>query len=104
MVGGTKAAPGIAMEIFVKKKEVFPSGVGSIAGVAAVTCTGPIGLTLEDGAEAARDFLFGFVEADPLAGSGGELHAEGISVELAVTPERLDEQEIDGKPDRAAPV
>ena len=46
----------------------------------------------------------GFAKRDPVAGTGGKLHLEAVSIEMVISLERLDDHEVDRHPDRSTPV
>src|SRR6185503_12263438 len=78
----------------VRLKEVDVAKYGSAAAV----------VLQEDARQPARDLLGDFPERQQSTRSGRTLDLVGVAEVMMKLLQRLDDQEVDGEPDRAAPV
>ena len=78
--------------------------IARIAIVAAMTGPPPVVARKEDGREAARELDGNLAEREPPPRAGRTLDAEFGSLEVVVALQRFDEQIVQRKPDRYAPV
>src|SRR5207237_49095 len=95
---------GVAVEILVEQDQGAPVRVVGPARVIAVAGPASALVGQKNRGQAARQFAGNFMERQRISGAGRALDLEAVAVEVVVAFERLDEEIIDGKPDRSAPV
>src|SRR5688572_24394112 len=99
LVRCTDAAPGVAVEIFMKENVVAEVRVARELLVGREHGT-PAALVLqEQPGQAARQFVRHFGDAEEDAGAGGALDAKIVAVVTVEPPQRLDQEVIDRHPD-----
>ena len=98
------ATASVAVEVFVKLEVVAEVGIVLNKVAVARSRAAPLGVAQKQAREAVREFRRGLVDGDILAGSGGAFDPVVVALVVVEFLHRLDDQEIHGKPDRAAPV
>ena len=99
-----KTAAGFAVEVFVEQNEITPVRVGAVFVNFSVTRALASFIRQKDAREPARKLLRDFLECEHFSRTYWTLYFQLIAIEMVVAFERFDEQVIDRKPDRAAPV
>src|SRR5687768_4772205 len=101
-----RSEPGaaVAVEVLVKWNQVVPVRVGLQAFGPAEDGTAPRLVLQEYPRQPMRDFLGDLPERHHPPGSRRALHRVAVAEVVVELLERLDEQEVDRKPDRSAPV
>src|SRR5262249_55562480 len=95
---------GVAVEILVKRNQVAPVRVGLKARVVAEHRPAANGILQEDSCQSLRELRRNLAQRQHAAGAGRTLDAVAVAEIVVELLERFDDQEIDGKPDRPAPV
>src|SRR5262249_17471656 len=104
LVARTNTRSVVAVEVFVEEDQVAPVLVGLELLRATADGAAAVLVAQEDVVQAAGDLAGGLPERRGPAGAGGEFDAEVVAGEVVELLQRLDEQEVDGEPDRSAPV
>src|SRR6266536_4434737 len=104
LVARSHAAPRVSVEVLVKQNQVAPAGVARVALVFAMAGAPATPVRKEEGREAPRQLLRDLREVHEDARSHRALHSEPVTIEMMVALQRLDEEVVDRKPDRPAPV
>ena len=91
---------GVAVEVFVEEDVVTPVRILGVAGEGAVAGPRPVVIRHEQGTEPLREFVGHAIEVYQLARSGRAFDPEGIAVIAVILAQSLDQQEVDGEPDR----
>ena len=104
LVGGAAAAAGVGMEVLMEEEEVFPGGMGGVAGICAVAGAVAGCVRLKEAAEAAGDLMRRVLQGHAVAAAGGQFDGEVFAVEMMVALQRFDNEIRDGEPNGAAPV
>src|SRR5437879_103663 len=104
LVARADAGAGVAVEVLVEEHEVPPVGVRAPSLDAAVDRSLPTRAPQEDPDKPARELLRDLPERRKRVRPGGELDLERVAVVPVEPLERLDEEEVEGHPDRASPV
>ena len=79
-------------------------GIVGVARVAAVARPAPVGVGQEERRPAGAELVGDLVQVHHAARAGRALDLQLVAVEVVVALERLDQQVVDRKPDRPAPV
>src|SRR5437899_7461976 len=95
--------PGVAMEVFVEEHEVAPVWIALEALDAAEHGTSAV-LTEKNGRQAPREFGRDFPERHHAAGTRRALDGEIAAKVVVELLQRFDQQVVDRKPHRSAPV
>ena len=101
---GAEPGAGVAVEVLVKRDEVVPGRVLGRKAVAGEHGAAAVGALAEDRDEPVGELVGDLGQGELVTVAGGELDGEAVAQEAVVDAERLDEQEVDGEPHRAAPV
>src|SRR5262249_10263655 len=101
---GPDARAIVAMEVLVEGDVVAEVGIAVQPRVASEDRPPPIAAAQEEAGESLREVAGHLGQCRLPAGAGGVLHGELVAQEVVELLERLDEQVVDRKPDRAAPV
>src|SRR6266571_3856553 len=104
LMAGTDAAPAITVEVLVERDVIAPVRIVLKGHVGAKYSSATLLITQKDVREPPREFLRHLPQRQFLAGAGRVFYQEIVAIELLVFLERFDQQEIDGEPDRPAPV
>src|SRR4051794_30211035 len=104
LMAGAAATPGIAVEILEKRNEVFP--VRIVVKHLRITEHGPFAACIakENAGNTMRQFAGHLLQRFHLPRAGRALDLETAAVVTMVFSECLDDQEVDRKPNRPAPV
>src|SRR5437879_12663902 len=94
----------VAVEVFVQPDEVPPVGVGLGLGDAPVNRPSPVRPAQENAGQASGVLGSHVPEGRALIRSGRALDLKAGAVEVVELLKGLDQQIVDGKPDRSAPV
>src|SRR5436309_5234648 len=94
----------VAVEVFVQPDEVPPVRIGLELGDASVDRPSPIRSAQENTGQASGELSRYVPEGRALTRSGRALDLKAGAVEVVELLEGLDQQVVDGKPDRSAPV
>ena len=103
-MAGADACAVISMEVLEEKDVVPPVGVDLEDLGVAVDGAAAAVIAFEDRDHSSRNLGGDFPEVQLLTRAGGALHREVVAEPVVVLLQRLDEQIVDGKPDRTAPV
>jgi hypothetical protein len=101
---GAEAGSAVAVEILVEENEVPPVGIVLELRHSAVYGAFTGAIAKEQTGQASRELLGDSLEAEEVTRARGALHLEIISIIMMELLERLDEQIVNGKPDRPPPV
>jgi hypothetical protein len=93
-----------SVEIFVKEDEVAPMRITGETRIISMTWPAARRVGQEDTRQPSAEFIRDLLEIHYTTGTGGTLDLKRIAVEMMIPFERLDQQIVDGKPDRPAPV
>src|SRR6266571_3275653 len=104
LMAGTDAAPAITVEVLVERDVIAPVRIVLKGHVGAKYSSATLLITQKDVREPPREFLRHLPQRQFLAGAGRAFYQEIVAIELLIFLERFDQQEIDGEPDRPAPV
>src|SRR4029453_19231562 len=94
----------VAVEVFIQPDEVSPMRVGLELGDASVDRSSPIWPAQENTGQASGKLSRYLPEGRALTRSGRALDLKAGAVEVVELLESFDQQVVDGKPDRSAPV
>src|SRR5437667_4307735 len=94
----------VAVEVFVQPDKIPPVGVGLELGDAPVDRPPPVRPSQENAGQASGELRRYVPEGRALTRSGWALDLEAGAVEVVELLKGLDQQIVDGKPDRSAPV
>src|SRR5215475_12999737 len=103
-MAGAEAGPVVAVEIFVEQDEVFPVRIGPEDLEPSVHGAPAVGSGEEDADQAAREVGGDVPQGHEAPGPGGVLDLELAPEEGVEALERLDDEEVHGKPDGPPPV
>src|SRR4051812_2861732 len=98
-MAGAQTLAGVAMEIFVEQNVVAPMRVLCEARVAAIAGAVARCVREEERGQTSFDFAGGFLQGHHIAGAGGTLDLEVVAIKMVVTFQRLNDEEVDWKPD-----
>src|SRR5215470_16053156 len=98
------AAAGVAVKVLVEQDEIAKVRILGIAPLVPVARAAPGGVGQEETRQPAAEIVGGVEQAHAPAKSGGQLDEQVVAVEVVVPLQRLDQEIIEGKPHRAAPV
>src|SRR5437667_4094518 len=98
------APAGIAVEVLVKQNEIVPVAVGLKFRNVAVDRPLASFIAEEDLRKSARELGGHFPQREHVSGARRELNFEIVAEVVKKLLQRLDEQEVYGKPDRSATV
>src|SRR5262249_22780966 len=104
LVAGANAGAVVSVEIFVEQDEILPMRIAMERLRAPVHRAPTVRPAKEDPAEPPRQLVGNLGERAQLARASGTLHSEAVAEVIVELAQRLDDQEVDGKPDRPAPV
>ena len=106
LVTGAEAFTGLGVKILVEQHQVLPRGIiiVTFGDAPAETRSITIRIFLEDGDQAFADEICDLIQGQFMARTSRSFDLEGVPVEMVIALERFDDEEVDGKPDRAAPV
>src|SRR5262245_19718029 len=104
LVARTDARAVVAVEVLVERDQVAPVRVALEEFRSTVDGTTAVGAGQEQSAQASRQLGGDLPEVELPAGARGAGDGEALAEVVVKLLERLDQQEIDGKPHRAAPV
>src|SRR6516165_8915772 len=104
LVAGANACTVVAMKVLVEVDQVAPVRILLEFLQASVHGAGSIRGAKKNPGKAARDFRSGLPERGAISRAGRQLRGEDVAVEVVKFLQGLDEQKIDGKPDRPAPI
>ncbi len=104
LVAGAQAGAVVAVEVFVEKDVVLPVRIVDELARAAEDRTAAFVVEQEDAGHAIRQLLGDLVERHVLARAGRALDAELVAVERVHLNQRADDERVDRRPDRPAPV
>ena len=99
-----QTTPALAMKVLVEQQQVSPGGIILISRIFAVTRSLAVRILQKQTDLSAHQFFRNFAQRHPRAGTHGALNAKIITVEFAIPFERLNQQIVQWKPDRTAPV
>ena len=94
----------VAVEVFVQPDEVPPVGVSLELGDAPVNRPSPVRPAQENTGQASGELSRYVPEGRALARSGRALDLKAGTIEVVELLKGLDQQVVDGKPDRSAPI
>src|SRR6266542_1161693 len=103
-MAGADAAPTLTVEVLVERDVIAPLCIVLKGHIVAEDRPAALLVTQKDSGEPPREFLRHLPKRQLRAGAGRAFDREIVAVELVVFLERLDQQEIDGEPDRPPPV
>src|ERR1700747_380155 len=92
------------MKVFVKKNMIAEGRMGLHPRMVGKLRPPTVLIGEKDPGQPCRNLVGGVVQREELAGAGGALDLEVIPVVVMKLLQRFDQQKIDRKPDRAAPV
>src|SRR5438477_12233152 len=103
-MAGAKAATGIAMEMLIKQHQLFP--IVLIGQATIFTIERPLTrfIRQKELHQASLDFPRNLRQVHHLPRSGWTFHLEGAANKMVIALQRLNQQIIQWKPDRATPV
>src|SRR5262245_37592528 len=104
LMAGAEAGAVVAVEVFVEPDEIPPVRVGLKLGDAAVHRPSPIRSAQEDARQASREIGRDVPQGRARTRSGRVLDPQAGTVEVVELLKGLDQQVVDGKPDRPSPV
>src|SRR5260370_127952 len=103
-MAGPQAAPGFTVEVFIKQNEVTPMRVAGVLVDLAVTWAFATFVRQKNTGKPERKFVRHFLERQHVSGADGTFHLERFAIEQVITLERFDDEKVDRKPNRPAPV
>ena len=103
-MAGAYTAPAITVEVLVERNVIAPVRIVLKGRTGAKDRPAALLVTQKDVCETPREFLRHLPERQFRSGACRVFYQEIVAIELMVCLERLDQQEIDGEPDRPAPV
>src|SRR5256714_15027728 len=103
-MAGAYTAPAITVEVLVEWNVIAPVRIVLKGRTGAKDRPAALLVTQKDVCEPPREFLRHLPERQFRAGASRVFYREIFAIELIVFLERFDQQEIDGEPDRPAPV
>src|SRR4051812_902360 len=100
----TYPTAGVAVEVLVEENQILPVRIGSEPGIGpmAGSATGRVGK--ENPREPRTQLAGNFLEVEHPSGADWALDPEVGTVEVMEPLQRLQQQVVEGKPDRAPPV
>jgi hypothetical protein len=104
LMARAESLAGFAVKIFVKQHKVAPVRVVGEARVAAVARAAPAGVGEKDAGETRAKFKGDLTKVHHTPRSGGAFDLEAVSIEMVVTFESLEDEEVYREPDRPTPV
>src|SRR5207253_5671551 len=104
LMRGSNTSARIAVKIFVEEQVIPEMRVGLHTRVVTESRSAAIAIREEYLRQARRDFIRRIVQSDKLPGTGRTLDLEVIAIIVMELLQRLDDEEIHGKPDRSPPV
>src|SRR5438552_2085117 len=104
LVAGPEPGAGVAVEVLVEEDEVPPVRIGLKLVDTTEDRPPPILITDEDAGEPAGQLQADLPERHESVTARGAGHLEAVAVEVIELLERLDQEVVDGKPHRPAPV
>ena len=100
----TAAATGFAVKVLIEKDEIAPVRVVRVLRNVAMTRPRALFIGHKNASQAAREFPRYFLKGSHISGASRALDFERFTIEEVITLERFDDQEINWKPNRPAPV
>src|SRR5262245_50366194 len=97
-------AAGLGVEVLVEQHEVTPRGIFGVAAIVAVTRTLTARVGKKDARQARADLARHLVERAHDARADRAFDAEALAVEMMVALEGLEQEIVQRKPHRAAPI
>src|SRR5215510_11295605 len=94
----------VPVEVFVKQRQIAPMRIALKLFRAAVNRSAPVFAAQEDTRESTRNLIRYFPQIHEPAGAGWAFDFEIIAQVVMKLLQRLDQQEVDREPDRAAPI
>src|SRR5690349_20899968 len=104
LVAGPDACAVVAVEIFVKQDQVTPVGISLEYFCSTINGPAPVCFPQKDSAQALRDHTGCFPKRQHIAGGRRAFHLQTVAVIVVILLQGFDNQEVDGKPHRPAPV
>src|SRR5580704_1456181 len=104
LMAGSQSMTVVAVKELVEQDQIAPRGIRCVSRVIAVNGTPTMRVGQEDGDQSSLNFPGHFAERFVLPGSRRALDFQRIAIEVVVALERLDQQMIERKPDRSAPI
>src|SRR5581483_5345098 len=104
LVGGAETGTRLAVEVLVERDQVVPRGVALEEVVASEDRPRSVGALHEDRDEARRELVGHLLERQMPAGASRALDDEVVAEVAVVHPQRLQQEVVDGEPNRSAPV
>src|SRR5690242_4167822 len=101
---GADSSTGIAVEIFMEEHKVFPVGIGLKRIELSGDGPSPGRVPKKDPVETPGNFARDFRQVFVLPAAARELHLELWSQVVMKLLQRFDEKEVQGEPNRAAPI
>src|SRR5213080_2624397 len=99
-----ETAAGVAGEVLGEAQQVAPVRIVAEAGIGAVTGPASAGVRDEEVREPPAELVGDVAERRETAGAHRTFDAHRIAVEVVIALERLDDEVVEGEPDRAAPI
>src|SRR5271166_3701779 len=104
LVRGAKPLARVAVEILIEQGAVSPCGVGLEERVSAVLGPASLRVRQEESRQAPLDLVRHRAEVRALARASRQLHSEIVAQTAMEGSQRLNREEVEWEPDRAAPV
>src|SRR6185312_8678392 len=104
LMTGADPAALVAVEVLIEQEEVPPVRIVLERLGVAVDRPAPVTPAQEEARESPRELGRDLPEIEETAGAGRALDLQVVAVEVVESLQRLDEQVVDRKPDRSAPV
>jgi hypothetical protein len=104
LVTCSQAASVVTVKIFEEKQQVAPVRIALELFERSVHRATSLAVAQEDANQSALQFNADLLQVHPASGARRTLHSKTVTQEAVELPQRLDDQEIDRKPDGAPPV
>src|ERR1700758_3486237 len=105
LMRGADAAAAVAVKVLIEKNVVAEVWIVlPPCRVMSVERAAPARITQENAREPHGELVGNLIECQEASGAGGAFDLEVVAVVVVKLLQRLDDQEVHGKPDRSAPV